>query len=193
MTEISTSTRQTLSSIFLLPSVEISMNTRVEFTEFGFVNCYAYCDLVDYPFKSIFALFEPEIFNKDFAAFIIDLESNPNHVETIDIPGAVIVCFRVPNKYIKDYNRFINGRYSRFSKEFKSLFPLKYYLMDGRGLPIKDPATDKPVTEYSMFYHIFNRTEQLRDKWYNKLGNDTDLPYELYEKFSEEKETLKYL
>lgn len=181
--------RDNISTIFLLPCLQIKQDTKDRFYSQGFVNTYLFFDKTQYEyFTPLYLLFKPEAFNIDFYKFMLQLEKNQNYIETLDYPnGQVVFVFRIPKRYDRDYRLFLSGKYSRFSKEFKNNFPLKVYKVDHKGTLIK--GTNGWQQEDSIFYHIFNKTEYLKDIYRENLGSN-DLPEELYDKYKPEEENL---
>jgi hypothetical protein len=119
------------------------------------------------------------------------MEKNINYVETTDAPGTVVFVYRVPARFDTDYLLFLNGAYSLTSPDFKACFQLRKYKVDEKGNVVKTHA-GALETEYTIYYHIFNKTEELRQKLLEVIGIDTKLPKnaELYEKCDIERETL---
>jgi len=72
------------------------------------------------------------------------------------------------------------GKYSKTSKKFQSIFP-KIVKLKLNGLH-KD--------EISLQYRVFNKTEDLRQYWEDKLGVEFDEEWEVWDGFNEEQETL---
>lgn len=166
--------RENISTIFLLPTLQIKREVLKEFRKFGFVRSYIYCDQYDYCkcFKPMFLLFKPKSFDAEFYSFNVQLERNFNFVETVDLSeNKVMIVFKVPKLFENDYELIERGKYSKTSFEYKRLFP-----MDST----------------SNFYHIFNKTEYLKKKYIEGLGieNTEHLPEEFYSKLKVSEETL---
>lgn len=181
--------KDNVSTMLLLPCLKLKQDLQMQFSEFGFVNSYLFCEKYYYDFNTIYLVFKPE-FTLGFHLFLQELQKNINFVDVLDEPGTVIVVFRVPPKFGTDYLLFLNGAYSMTSPDFKACFQLKVYKQDDKGVYLKT-STGAYQTEYTMYHHIFNKTEYLRNKWRDALG-DVLLPkdMELYDKCSIDKETL---
>lgn len=183
--------KENISAIFLLPALQIKSECKADFYRFGFINTYLYYDKCYYQFKPLYLLFNPARYDLDFYKFCLALEKSNSYIETIDIAGKVLFVFKIPERFSSDYNVFLTGKYSAFSQEFQLLFPMKSYISDRQGNLVKD-SEGKYKTDPSMFYHIFNRTQTLREIYRSTLGDDIDLDDkdELYDKYNVKQETL---
>lgn len=182
--------RDNISTIFLLPCLQIRDEVKARFKDFGFVNTYLFCDKFDYNFNPIYILFRPSSFDLEFYKFILQLEKNQNHIETMDFDkNSVLMTFRIPKRFNDDYGAFLRGRYSKFSPEFKKCFSMKDYVLGPGGELLRDEHK-RYRTDYSMFYHIFNRTETLRNIYIEKLGSELPENIELYDRYKTVEETL---
>lgn len=191
MIHTSTDEKKNISSIMLFPCLKIKDDLVRQFSEYRLVNTYLYWEGREYDFDTIFLLFRPEGFTLGFHLFITEMEKNINFVETIDIPDGIVLVYKVPVKFGTDFILFLNGAYSLTSPDFKSCFQLVKYKMDTNGAFIKTPI-GAYETEKTMYYHIFNKTDYLRNQWKEALGDDIKMPkdMELYQKCNIEKETL---
>lgn len=180
-----------ISTVLLLPCITIKDNLTRQFSEFGFVNTYLYCEKYYYDFNVIYLVFKPSEFTLGFYNFVTDMEKSVNFVETIDEPWTVILVFRVPPRFGTDYLLFLNGAYSLTSPDFKACFRLTNYVLGPDGKTLRT-STGSLQTEYTIYYHIFNKTEYLRNQWIKTLGEDIVMPknMELYQKCDINKETL---
>jgi len=72
-----------------------------------------------------------------------------------------VVVLDFPEVFVEDYDNVLSGRYSKLSIDFKSKFP-----------PIIEVTENKKVIgkEYTIYYHIFNKTQWLKDKLMDRLG-----------------------
>lgn len=93
--------------------------------------------------------------------------------ELVNNFGMVVIKF--PSKFIKDYNHLVQGQYSKLSLEFKESFP-----------NTKDVFNEKKQRigkEYTIYHHIFNKTDWLKEFWMKKLNLvELDDSLELWEK-----------
>lgn len=183
--------KDNVSTILLMPCIQIRKELFAQFQEYGFVNTYLFWDKISYPFEVIFMVFRPAGMTVGYQNFITNMQKNQNYVETHDIGETIVLVFSIPKRFKRDYKLFLQGKYSQTSNDFKSCFALKVYKVDDTGKVEKDES-GRYITEYTTFYHIFNRTDELRSRWQEVLGEETVIPeeMELYDKYDKEKETL---
>lgn len=139
MSEIDELFKFNCSTLFLL--LPLGLN-RSKVSEFGFKSAYIrdVSKEVEYS-NPVFLLFKPDD-NLMFQAFVDSeyVRVNP-HTETNDLiedydheGGYVVLLYQFPEEFKDDYERFLHGEYSKFSKKFKSVYPkvMKVKLPDGR-------------------------------------------------------------
>lgn len=184
-----------ISTKFLLPILKFSKKVLEEYLpEFGFVNTYINCNVLTYPFEVLYILFNPKELDLNFFNFEKEFCKNTNYIETYDLGNnLVLFIFRIPKEYQRDFNLFIEGKYSKTSKSYQNLFPKESYITDSTGRKMRDNKGFY-LKEPSSFFHIFNKTDFLKRKWREKLGYDDDDPIfediELYDTQDIMKETL---
>jgi hypothetical protein len=162
-----------ISRLFLLPGIQLDEKAKRDFSRFGFENTYLKCDQLSYAFNVIFLLFKPNDLDLEFYTFAKNMEKNPNFIEAIDLGrNKVVMVYRIPKRFTKDYELFLEGKYSQLSKEFQNCFALEDFKRDANGKPMMDGG--RYVKEPSRFFHIFNRTEWLKDRWKLKLYGHQD-------------------
>jgi hypothetical protein len=61
----------------------------------------------------------------------------------------IMMVFRIPDKYINDYINFLDGKYSKFSDDYKKLFPQHTY--NERAQPIE-----------STIWRVIHKSESLK-------------------------------
>lgn len=74
----------------------------------------------------------------------------------------LMVVLQWPPEFVKDFDLVIEGAYSKLSPAFKDGFPAT-----------KNVYNDKKKyigKEYSIYHHIFNKTDWLKNFWKNKLN-----------------------
>jgi len=179
---------KTLSTLFLLPVLGL---TKEHSRKFGLINAYIKVKEHEPRDKySIYLIYKvPPDRQEDFKDYIdYNLADNPNfnwEIESSftnndDIKG---LLFTIPEKFKKDYDLFLEGKYSKLSKEFKAMFPDTKNIYDENG--------NKEGREYTIYHHIFNKTEWLRDFMERKYGAENIEPdMELWDKPDIEKETF---
>ena len=94
--------RDNISTIFLLPSLNINEQLKMQFYKMGFINTYMFFDKTDYQerFIPLFLVFKVKKFDIEFYKFMLALEKNQNYVETLDYPGNhVVFVFKIPKRY----------------------------------------------------------------------------------------------
>lgn len=72
-----------------------------------------------------------------------------------------IVVLDFPDLFIEDYDNVLQGKYSKLSNRFKSKFPSTIEVTEDKKVIGK---------EYTIYYHIFNKTQWLKDRWMDRLG-----------------------
>ena len=183
--------KENISTIFLLPAIKIKDSIKKEFRDNGFINTYITTNKVKYPYKVIFLLFRPDEFTFEYAGFENRLISNENYIECLDIGNKYILyTFKIPEIFTKEYNLFIEGKYSEFSDKYKDLFPRKSHVFDSNKKPITDKKGNY-VLEDSPYFKIFNKNKDFKDNLASKLGyEDSSMldDMELYDKQDETKE-----
>lgn len=189
---------ENVSTVMLLPVVKINKKLMFNFYRFGFKNTYLFSEQLDdkYNFNPIYLLFEPEKLDLEFAEFIFELSTNPNFIEVKDIGyKKVLLVFKVPDQFKRDFKLFLEGQYSKVSDTYKKCFQLEKPVKNERG-DIKRDISGGVIMEPTTFFHIFNKTDKLKNIYIGKLGlEDFKWPdeLELYDKVNIEKETVNNL
>src|SRR6185437_16089915 len=116
-------TKRNLTTTYLLPAI---LNTHgiplKKLEDFGFINAY----LLDVNYERTFDSCLHLLFKVDlpilFGEFI---EKYTNEIieEYDPYPGYTVLVFAFPVKYIHNYQKFLEGKYSLFTDDYKSLFP----------------------------------------------------------------------
>lgn len=186
--------KQNISTLFLLPGIQIRHDLKQKFYQNGFVNSYLYCSQLTYPFNVVYLVFQPYEFDAGFLHFTTELQKNPNFLEIIDAGhNRVMIVYRVPRKFNKDYELFLKGKYSKLSAEFRACFLMEDYKRNEKGNPVRGKS-GKPEKEPTVYYDVFNRTDEMKNKWKERLGYELEDDIldgmELYDRQDEEKETF---
>ena len=113
-----------------------------------------------------------EIYKKGYVYYIDDYDYED---------GYVVVVYMLNSKLEKDFELVKQGKYSKTSPAFQSIFP-KVVKLKRNGL-YKD--------EISLQYRIFNKTEDLRKYWEDRFDAELDADMEVWSTFIEEDEILK--
>jgi hypothetical protein len=159
----------TCSTLFLLPSIGLQ---RKDILKYGFIDAYI-DDIHHEPHyeESIYLLFRP----KDMLPLQVFIDQEYKRtkqlIEDYDYAGGYVVAvYEIPEEFKPEYNLFLKGKYSRFRKRYTDLFPKMVEIMtDGRMTP-----------QYSLPYHIFNRTDAMRNFWEEKFETRLDEDAEMY-------------
>jgi len=162
----------TCSTIFMLPAIGLQ---RKDILSYGFME--AYLDDVNHEphyDASLYLLFKPE----EMDAFQVFLEKEYKRtkllIEDYDYAGGyVVIVYKIPEEYMKEFEMFLKGKYSKFRKKYMLLFPKTVKIENEDG---------KSVTEMSLAYHIFDKTQSIRDYWEEKVGIVLDEEAEMWSK-----------
>ncbi len=171
--------KKTITTIFMVPTLKIN---RDHLYDNGFINGYVKDVRKDVQYENcIYLLFKPEDIDK-FKDFLDgEYERTKSIIDDYDYEnGYVVVVYELDNRYKRDFEYVKNGKYSKTSKEFQSLFPKI----------VKIKTNGRYKDEISLQYRIFNHTEDLVQFWENKLDVKFDDDQELWHAFIEENETL---
>lgn len=171
--------KKTITSIFIVPTLQIG---REKLTSNGFINGYMKDGDKDIQYTDcVYLLFKPEKLDV-FRDFLDDeYERTKNVIDDYDYKdGFVVVVYSLDKKFKKDFSFIKEGLYSRTSLEFQALFP-KIVKIKRNGY-MKD--------EVSLQYRVFNKTEDLRQYWEDKLAVEFTDDMEVWDGFMIENETL---
>lgn len=171
--------KKTITSIFFVPTLKIG---KENLTKHGYINGYQKDEGKDASYRNcIYVLFKPD--NMDlFREFLEnEYDRTKSVVDDYDYQdGYVVVVYRLNAKFKKDYELIKQGRYSKTSLEFQALFPKTVKIVKNGML--RD--------EISLQYRIFNKTEDLRKYWEEKIGIDFQDDMEVWSVWNEEDEIL---
>lgn len=152
---------KTNTTLFLVPTLSIN---KAYLDKFGFVNAYLRDVNHDVQYEdAIYLLFKPE----DLALFEKFVQSERRRTKNLFIEdydcgyGYVVLVYKIPPQYLADYKLFLEGKYSKFSKEFMDLFDETV------------PSTDEwgyDRLENSLYFHIFHRSKAMKNYLEEKFG-----------------------
>jgi hypothetical protein len=144
--------KKTKTSHFMMPAV--FPNNSLMGTEY-FVNAF----LDDYGFghtldRVIFVLFKTDVKNQKWQMLTQRLRTKGEYILEYfcgiqDGKHLIMMVFRIPDKYINDYINFLDGKYSKFSDDYKKLFPQHTY--NERAQPIE-----------STIWRVIHKSESLK-------------------------------
>jgi hypothetical protein len=171
--------KKTITSIFIVPTLKIH---RDKLKENGYLNGYISDVRRDVQYQNaVCLLFQPTNLDR-FREFLIDeSERTRQLIDDYDYEdGFVVVVYTLDKKWKKDFALVREGLYSQTSKEFQDSFP-KVIKIIKNGLH-RD--------EISLQFRIFNKTEDLRKYWEDRLDMEFTENMEVWEGFQIENETL---
>jgi hypothetical protein len=110
--------RKNLSRVFLLPMC--SMNYKI--IPSNFVNSY-----IEDNYRLVVVFDKTEGHDDAFVKYIASIRINNSNLTHIDeYEDEIVLYFNIPAKYRDDYDRFIEGSYSKFSDEYKNVLKNAY-------------------------------------------------------------------
>ena len=171
--------KKTITSIFIVPTLSIG---RERLADNGFVNGYIKDGHKEVQYEEcIYLLFKPENLDK-FKVFLDEeYERTKQVIDDYDYDGGyVVVVYQLNPKLEADIELIKQGKYSKTSPKFQEIFP--------KIIKLKKNKLYKD--EISIQYRVFNKTEDLRTFWEDKLGIDFDEDMEVWHGFFEENEIL---
>lgn len=166
---------KTITTMFFVPTLGIDRD-KMRANEFS--NGYIKDARRDVQYENaVYLLFRPKDLDK-FKDFLDDeYERTANIIDDYDYEdGYVVVVYKLDEKFDKDFSLIKEGKYSKVSQKFQNIFPKM----------VKDYASNKVTLQF----RIFNKTQDLREFWEEKLGMELDDDMEVWYTFDEEKETL---
>lgn len=171
--------KKNVTSIFMVPTLKIN---KEKLFGNGFINGYTTDAGRDVQYEdSVYVLFRPEnmLLFREFVDG--EYERTKSIIDDYDYDGGFIVLvYELNSKFKKDFNLVKKGKYSKTSKEFQNLFSKVVKVVKG-GL-----SRD----ELSLQYRVFNKTEDMKKYWEERLGVEFDDSMEVWQGFVEEDETL---
>ena len=174
-----TDVKKNITSIFIVPTLKINKD---QLKSNGFVNGYVIDCRQDLQYEDcVYILFKPDDVVK-FRNFLQDeYERTKAIIDDYDYEdGFVVIVYKLDQTFKKDFKFIREGKYSKTSKAFQETFP--------RIVKIKRNGLHKD--EVSLQYRVFNKTEDLREYWENKIGIAFDETMEVWTGWDEETETL---
>lgn len=171
--------KKTITSIFIVPILGIK---REKLIDNGYINGYIRDSRKEIQYEdSIYLLFKPEKLDV-FREFLDEeYERTKTIIDDYDYEdGYVIVVYKIDTKFKKDIALIKEGKYSKTSKEFQEMFP--------KVIKIKRNGMHKD--EISLQYRVFNKTQDLKEYWEDKLAVEFDDDMEVWDKFVYENEIL---
>lgn len=122
--------------------------------------------------------------DESFTEWEDELFEHPSFVQSYDLDDKVLYVLEFPERYIKEYNYFKNGQYSKFGEDTKIMI-IKYlsrvYGSDPKVIPI-----------IKKIKQILTKAESLRVKMENALNVPIGEHQELGEMVNMNKETFNF-
>jgi hypothetical protein len=174
--------KHTITSIFIVPTLSIG---RDKLIDNGFVNGYIKDGMRDTQYKNaVYLLFKPTNLDK-FKVFLdSEYERTKSIIDDYDYEdGYVVLVYELNKAFNQDFELIKQGKYSKTSKKFQELFPktMRVHL-----------TTNTFQNKVTLQYRIFNKTEDLREFWEEKIDIKLDENSEVWTMFIEDKETLDF-
>lgn len=172
--------KKNLSRAFVLPMCGINYKILPD----NFINCY-----IDTNLYKVFIVFDKlEDYDEDCLKFIKNVKENnktySSYQEDLD---EIVLEFDIPDKYHDDFYLFVEGKYSKFSLDYKSVL-MKYF--GTRGI-----AKGHKVNEFDTIYPKTYKKLELAKVLYDKkdITEGVKNIVEVLEAPDIEKETFKTL
>ncbi len=170
---------KTITSVFMVPTLKVDKEVLIAN---NFVNGYVHDVRRDIQYQNaVYLLFKPENLDK-FREFLdSEYERTKDVIDDYDYEdGYVVVVYTLNKKWKKDFGLIREGLYSRTSKEFQNVFP--------KIVKVKKGNLHRD--EISLQFRIFNKTEDLRTYWENRLDVEFTEEMELWRMFDLDEEKL---
>lgn len=171
--------KKTITSIFIVPTLKIG---REKLQQHNYVNGYVDDVKTDTVYNDcVYLLFKPnnlELFREFLQE---EYERTKSIIEDYDYEdGFVVIVYQLDSKFKKDFELVKSGKYSKTSPTFQELFP--------KVIKIKHNGYSKD--EVSLQHRVFNKTDDLKKYWEDKLGVTFDDDMEVWSGFVYENEIL---
>lgn len=165
---ITETAKKTCSTIFLLPAIGLY---RKDILKYGFLSAYLKDKNREISYdKAIYLLYKPPAMDR-FQEFLRkEYARTPLLIEDYDyVGGYVVSVYQFPEEFMEEYKLFLQGKYSKFRRQYRRLFP--DYIVTAEG-----------EREVSLQYHIFNKTSAIREYWESKVDQILDEDAEMWSK-----------
>lgn len=176
---------------FLLPSLGISLETLFKL---GFINCYLRDknrEKINEKDVPLYLLFKPD--EKQVHALTETIERFEEqedlqnfYLDDYDYEGGyIVIVLKFPQRFIKDYNRFLEGKYSHFSQGF-----CKSYSRNVQVTFLNEKGEIEAITGDSLAWMVVNKDEKIKKYQEKKYDISLDEADEYYSIYKIERETL---
>jgi len=146
--------KRTKTTHFLLPTVfPNSSLTGSEFFVNAFVDDNGFKHTLD---RVLFCLFKVDVRNPKWVSLSQKLKAKGEFLLDYfcgiqDGRHLIMMIFKIPDKHLNEYILFLEGKYSKFSEDYKKLFPRKVYNENG-------------ATIDSTIWSVLYKTPELKEK-----------------------------
>lgn len=172
----------TSSSIFLLKGLGLALK---DLKKLDFIN--AYIDDKDHEphyENAVYLLFKPTDMG-EFRFWMMQEKERVGEMQIEDYDydgGYVVVVYLFPDKFLREYKHWEKGEFSLFRQSYIKLFPTE--------VTTKGNLTTPATRAKSIYYHIFNRTSELKEYWEDVTQEEIEEDMELWSSPDLDKETL---
>lgn len=163
----------TKTTMFLLPALELNLSSDIiKCIENVFIDDRNYEHNYTYP---IFLLLRMKD-KKSFAAIYDKIKTNNNFRVDYNVgkkngDDLIMLVFETPLKFHNDYRNFIKGKYSKFSKDYKSKFSQFIHIRSDKKeesivwkIINKDPEFKKNIiSEFMLNENFFSEEDEIWD------------------------------
>jgi hypothetical protein len=180
MATFAESIKSTYTTMFMVPCIGID---RAKLKEQGFMDGYLDDISREIQFKNaIYMLFKPTDYGSFNQFTEAERERGNSLVDDYDYEGGyTVLVYVIEDKWLPDYQLFLESKYSRFSEAFKQLFPPTVKIDAGGG---------REVNAKSIQYRVVYRDDDLKAYWEDKMGIIMTDDIELLPALSMDKEVL---
>lgn len=149
---------KTITTLFIVPTLKIPPD---DLTSNNFLNGYVKDDVKEYNSEdTVLLLFKPPDILKFNEFLSLEYERNPAIVEDYNInKDFIVVVYKLNPDYKADFTLIKQGKYSKTSKQFQTLFPAV----------IKRVVDGLQKDELSLQTMIFRKAENLIQYWEEKF------------------------
>lgn len=133
---------------YVLPMIALAHNLKLEDLT-GFLGSYLFHE--GYPEMSEHVFLHFELGTSKSQETLLDSLSESSHLEFKEFPDSfsIMFCFRIPEEYKREYNKFIESKYSEFSENYKQCI-IKFHKLTSK---------DDRVSNKRAVINVLYRTE----------------------------------
>ena len=171
--------KKTATSICIVPTLKIN---RDDMFENNCINGYVEDLRRDVQYENaVYLLFKPKDLDR-FRDFLDEeYERTKSIIDDYDYEdGYVVVVYEINPRLKDDIELVKQGKYSQTSRKFQDIFP--------KAIQIRKNGLRRD--EISLQYRVFNKTDDLRQFWEDKLGVEIEEDMEVWHGFFDEFEIL---